>query len=479
MKLKWMLAPVVAGAILFSYHAYSCACAGVGSQPATININPDWIVPDSVVVRAPITTTGRYYVATTGSDANAGTIGAPFATMAKAVSLAVAGDTILVRGGTYHQSVIVNKNGNSSAYITLAAYPGETPLLDGTGLTLGGGFDIRGVILVNGNYVRVSGFTIQDVAGIGTDMGIAVFVSSHIIIDNNSTKRTASAGIGSWISDNVIIRGNTIQDARTTGSQECLSVNDGTNVEVSFNTLFQTQTWPSSCEGLDIKNGVNFARVVGNVVHDVPFECIYSDAFSALTSDIDIYANTLYRCNQGIALNSEVAGTLTRVRVFNNVIHDTNGIGIGTVQFGFPTTGTIDTLDIFNNTIDNSRVPYTGNPTGIEFGFHSQVNFTVRNNIILTSSTLGAFAANYAVTNLVTDHNLIQAPIISSGPITISDPFLIQASPLFVNQTGFDLHLTASSPAINSGNSLVTLNFDFDGRFRPQGSAIDRGAFEK
>jgi hypothetical protein len=42
-----------------------------------------------------------YYVATTGSDANAGTMAAPIATLQKGVSVAVAGDTVLIRGGTY------------------------------------------------------------------------------------------------------------------------------------------------------------------------------------------------------------------------------------------------------------------------------------------------------------------------------------------------------------------------------------------
>ncbi|HEY3255894.1 MAG TPA: hypothetical protein VGJ91_18175, partial [Polyangiaceae bacterium] len=42
-----------------------------------------------------------YYVATTGSDANAGTLAAPFATLQKGADVAVAGDTVYIRGGTY------------------------------------------------------------------------------------------------------------------------------------------------------------------------------------------------------------------------------------------------------------------------------------------------------------------------------------------------------------------------------------------
>ena len=42
------------------------------------------------------------YVATTGSDSNAGTIDKPFATVQKALDTVKAGQTIYVRGGTYN-----------------------------------------------------------------------------------------------------------------------------------------------------------------------------------------------------------------------------------------------------------------------------------------------------------------------------------------------------------------------------------------
>ena len=43
----------------------------------------------------------EYYVATTGSDSNPGTLAAPFATLQKGADTAVAGDTVWIRGGTY------------------------------------------------------------------------------------------------------------------------------------------------------------------------------------------------------------------------------------------------------------------------------------------------------------------------------------------------------------------------------------------
>src|SRR5262249_37186205 len=49
-------------------------------------------------------TGSTYYVATTGSDANPGTLAAPLRTITKAYSAAMAGDTIVVEPGTYTET---------------------------------------------------------------------------------------------------------------------------------------------------------------------------------------------------------------------------------------------------------------------------------------------------------------------------------------------------------------------------------------
>lgn len=73
------------------------------------------------------------YVATNGSDYNPGTRSAPFRTIAKGMSTLQPGDTLYVRGGTYKER-IRNPNirpGTSSARITVAAEPGERPVVSG------------------------------------------------------------------------------------------------------------------------------------------------------------------------------------------------------------------------------------------------------------------------------------------------------------------------------------------------------------
>lgn len=74
-----------------------------------------------------------YYVSKTGNDTTGtGTISNPWATITKGQSMLAAGDTLLVRGGRYYESVELTKQGTSGSQITIKAYPGETPVLDGT-----------------------------------------------------------------------------------------------------------------------------------------------------------------------------------------------------------------------------------------------------------------------------------------------------------------------------------------------------------
>ncbi|MHC4982593.1 MAG: right-handed parallel beta-helix repeat-containing protein [Planctomycetota bacterium] len=76
---------------------------------------------------------GQYYVAPDGSDEDPGTAEKPFATIQKGADVMVAGDTCIIRGGTYRQTVVLKgKSGAEGRPISFIAAAGERVILDGT-----------------------------------------------------------------------------------------------------------------------------------------------------------------------------------------------------------------------------------------------------------------------------------------------------------------------------------------------------------
>ena len=71
------------------------------------------------------------YVATSGSDSADGSLSNPFRTIQQAAQRAEPGDTVLVRGGTYRETVTPARSGTSSKPITYKPYNGERVTISG------------------------------------------------------------------------------------------------------------------------------------------------------------------------------------------------------------------------------------------------------------------------------------------------------------------------------------------------------------
>ena len=77
-------------------------------------------------------TANRRYVALDGNDLNPGTDAQPFGTLARALRNVTAGQTIVMRAGTYYEGdLALGRSGFESAPIVIRAYPGEVVVLDG------------------------------------------------------------------------------------------------------------------------------------------------------------------------------------------------------------------------------------------------------------------------------------------------------------------------------------------------------------
>ena len=102
-----------------------------------------------------------YYVAKTGLDSNDGSLAHPWLTINHAASTAVAGDTVYVRSGTYNEYVFdCYHSGTAGNPITFENYPGESPIIDGTGLA--NPSSNYGLLYIVGNYINWQGFEIRN-----------------------------------------------------------------------------------------------------------------------------------------------------------------------------------------------------------------------------------------------------------------------------------------------------------------------------
>lgn len=88
------------------------------------------VIGSVILFQANAATSGTYYVATSGSDSNAGTAAAPWKTIQKGIGSLSAGDTLIVKGGTYTGTVTGSPSGTASSRITMKAATGERPILN-------------------------------------------------------------------------------------------------------------------------------------------------------------------------------------------------------------------------------------------------------------------------------------------------------------------------------------------------------------
>ena len=109
-----------------------------------------------------------YYVSRVdGNDSYNGTAPAyvsgttgPWLTLAKAASTVTSGDTVYLRAGTWNEYLYIGYK-TFTSYVTFKNYTGETPVLDGTGLTFD--YSHMGMVAVdNSSYVRIEGLTFQN-----------------------------------------------------------------------------------------------------------------------------------------------------------------------------------------------------------------------------------------------------------------------------------------------------------------------------
>jgi parallel beta-helix repeat protein len=234
--------------------------------------------------------------------------------------------------------------------------------------------------------------------------------------------------------------------------------------------------------------------LVGNVIHDIGHVCSDSDqgkvGIYTTTTDVLINGNVIHSIGRlspgdqgcmptttnyqnhdhGIYVESS-----TNVVVTNNVFFDNNH---GWDIHVYTSTGPGSSgLTILNNTF---AFPSPYRDGHILFATPVVSDARVENNIFYKPRTEGVHFGGGTYSKITITNNLTTgAPTTATAPATaVVNGNYDSVDALLVSPNTDDFHLQPMSPAIDHGVKDPAVMTDIDGTPRPQGSAVDIGAYE-
>ncbi len=464
-----------------------------------------------------------YVDGVSGSNSNSGTQEEPWQTLQFAIDQVGPGDTIFVRDGIYSEKVSFDgaedSGSEADGFVTLTAFPGETPVIDGQVLTPDGR---EGLISIrDAEYVRVSAIEIRDFTTTSaSDTPVGIYVegrSNHLeILDNTvhgirqlNPSDGGAHGIGVFGTDasaaahELLFRGNEVFDCNLMWSEAFVLNGNVRGFELRENIVhdcdniaFDFIGYEGECGGCsgDFGDNVDRARdglVVGNLAYaiDTIVNPVYEGQRSAAGFYVDGGANIVFernvsrQNNLGIELASEHFGRATeQITVRNNFVLDCHVLGIATGGYSSgngPGGGEARDNTVVNNTLyRNTTSDRPEDNWGAEILLQSRnIDNLYKNNIVVARSGKRRVAIDGAMnsgnvwgTQLYFGSDQGSTP----GVVSTDDPQLVDPS-------AGDLHIQPGSPALNLGEALpetVIGTEDIDGDPRVSDGFVDLGADE-
>lgn len=388
------------------------------------------------------------YVAKTGNDSNDGSLSTPYLTIQKGVDVARAGDTILVKVGTYNERVVVyGYDGTESSPITIKNYPGDSPIIDGTGVSVGDGMSL---VMIWEDWINVSGFEIQNVnigvyaTGVNNGYGTGLIISgNHCSVNDIIIHDTWSSGISVLYDYNTVDSCLVYHTAMSNSETPGLATNGGG----IYHTSFANHCVIKNCVVYHVwGEGIGMGGTYNTLEDNIVYDCWESNMYSCNATNCLIQRNLIYqtggmivgsRC--GILVGDENSTNLTEnITIVNNVVYNCRR---NFYYWGTNYTNGIDTALIANNTFVNStylscvQFSPTTNPS---------VNLQFINNIVVQNEGLLPITISDN-TGFTFSNNLYS----STPDVLASDTGDVIGDPLFKSSTDFSLQ--SNSPAINAG----------------------------
>ena len=375
-----------------------------------------------------------------------------------------AGDTLWLRSG-YHGAIVIRSAYNALP-ITVAAQPGHVPRLRSVLVESAQNWVLRGLSISPSHAPPLNQITmvnVRDHNWFGPAWDVTIDDCDVFTVDDASAwsasdwVNVASSGVGVG-AERVTVRASRVRNVRFG-----ISVS-GTAARIQGNLVDGFSA--DGLRGLGDDGLFEYNRVQNNYVGDPP-DTNHDDGFQS------------WSVGPGGVGTGEVRGVILRGNVFINVLNPNhplrstmqaigcfdgffvnwvveNNVVITDHWHGISFLGMRDSRIVNNTVIDVNQV--SPGPPWIMVAPHKDdrpsENVVVRNNLATDFSLAGI--------DIVADHNI---EFTNAAALFVAPPY--------------DLHLLAGSAAVNTGSADLAPQFDLERIPRPQGGAIDRGAYER
>ncbi len=428
------------------------------------------VIPQANLFTAATVTTGQvFYVAANGSDSNPGTEAKPWATISKAAQTLTAGQTVLVKDGTYG-GVYMDRSGAPRKPISFRAYPGAKPKIVITEIN-SAGFEIDG-----GSYIIIDGFDfdykvpgVENTNGERWEPGITINVNTkgaspvlphHVQVINNHVHGFPGGGIGSGLADYIRIEGNTIWETALWSYYDTSAISLYQNVDFDLASGFH-----NVIRGNTVFKNEN--RFPGIFSAEKPEDRIITDGNCIIIDDTRQTQKFLDDKTQYPAYKSSTL-------IENNICAGNGGRGVHVFLS--------DNVLVRHNTLyQNLQTP---NMSGGELTAVGASNVRFVNNIVYT-------APGQRATDVYSGDNpdLVTFDIFFENNLYFNTTYIPNKSPsdligdpLFVlpntDVTTANFRLKVGSPAIDRALSTQSPKIDIGKFSRPKGKGTDIGAWE-
>jgi len=485
-----------------------------------------------------ISTVGSaYHVSPSGSDSNEGSAAAPWLTIQHAADVLRPGQTVYIHEGTYAETPSIRVSGNETAGpVTFSAFPGDRPVLDGTGLPI---LDENAAMLLidNQSHIVIEGLEVRSyrasepedfpagilVLGASRDIEIRNCIVHDIGSNLPGPDGPYANGIAVYgtrapeAASGIRIIGNELYDLEVGGS-EALVVNGNVDgFEIVGNHIHHVNNIAIDCIGFEgtspdedydqARNGLIAENLIeetsgqDNVYYDDPYGAlgIYVDG----GRDIAIVRNRILRTDFGIEVASEHAGRrASDIVIACNLITESRTVGLS-VGGWIEDWGGATNVQIVNNTFHKNGSLRDGHGE-VAFLRHIE-GVTFHNNIVVANEQAG-FLLNEAPTGtaVAADHNLYVSPDGGADGLWVwngaefdtfdeyrsvsgQDASSLVGNPRFADPDSGEFRLLGNSPCIDRGDNdamPASIRFDLAGGVRildgdgDGDSVIDLGAYE-